>query len=200
MQMDEPRPDSLRQSFKLMNKTLMVPMWRTGLGPLINCWPDGFGRIMVLQHTGRRSGNTYLTPLNYAEVDGDVYCLAGFGQQADWYLNVMASPDVEIWLPDSWWCAHAEDASDDPRLLELYREVLIASGFAAPLLESIHPRTMSDGELADLVADYCLVRIRRTDPQTGPGGPGEYSWVWHITTLVLAGMLLLRPRRRPRRG
>lgn len=196
---DEPRSESLRQTFKLMNQSLMVPMWRSGLGPLFNIWPEVGGRIMVLQHTGRRSGKTYLTPLNYDVVDGDVYCLAGFGERADWYRNVMATPEVEVWLPDGWWCGLAEDASDAPNRLELYRKVLIASGFAAGLFEGIHPREMSEDDLAAMVDGYRLVRIHRTTPRTGPGGPGEFAWVWHLTTVALAGMLLLRPRRRPRR-
>ena len=64
---------------------------------------DLSGQIMVLTHTGRKSGLRRRTPVNYALVDGEVYCTAGFGQISDWYRNILANPQVEVWLPDGWW-------------------------------------------------------------------------------------------------
>jgi deazaflavin-dependent oxidoreductase (nitroreductase family) len=194
--MEEEYQELISRGFKAMNRYFMVPSFKLGLGKLINVWPDGVGRIMVLEHTGRKSGKTYHTPLNYEIVGQDVYCLAGFGKTADWYQNVMATPQVEIWLPDGWWCGIAEDATDDPNALAIYRKVLIASGFAAPAFEGVYPRQMSDEALADLVADYRLVRIRRVEARTGPGGPGEFAWVWPLAAMGLGAMLLLRPKRR----
>lgn len=194
--MEEEYWELLRRGFKLMNRTFMVPSFKLGLGKLINVWPDGVGRIMVLEHTGRKSGNTYHTPLNYDIIGQDVYCLTGFGETADWYRNIMATPAVEVWLPDGWWCGVAEDVTDDPNAMAIYRKILIASGFATPAFEGIYPRQMSDEALADLVADYRLVRIRRVEARTGPGGPGEFAWVWPLLTMVLAAALLTRPKRR----
>lgn len=68
----------LRQGFKWLNR-YMVLHWRLGLGPIANC-ADLSGCIMVLVHTGRKSGLTRRTPVNYVLVEGDVYCAAGFGQ------------------------------------------------------------------------------------------------------------------------
>ncbi|MGZ9165297.1 MAG: hypothetical protein ACXW4U_08985 [Anaerolineales bacterium] len=63
--------DSLRKVFRVMNR-VMVFKWKIGLGRMINMWPAGFGRIMVIKHRGRKSGKEYLTPVKYASVDGEI--------------------------------------------------------------------------------------------------------------------------------
>ena len=92
----------------------MVAMWRLGLGRWMNVWPAGSGRIFVLGHTGRRTGSRRWTPLNYAIVDGELYCTAGFGTGSDWYRNVKAEPRVEVWTPGERWVGIVEDVSDHP--------------------------------------------------------------------------------------
>lgn len=157
----------------------MLLAWRLGLGPVLNVWPSVGGRIMVLGHKGRRSGLTHRTPLNYALIDGDVLCTAGFGSGTDWYRNLMADPVVEVWLPGARWSGVAEDVTDRAESLGWMRQVLIGSGFAA-WLAGIHPRSDSDVKLAGLTAGYRLIRIRRVADLTGPGGPGDLPWVWAV--------------------
>jgi len=48
------------------------------------------GYIMVLKTTGRKTGRQRFTPVNYAILDGKVFCLAGFGKLAHWYRNLPA--------------------------------------------------------------------------------------------------------------
>ena len=92
----------MRQVFKYLNR-FMVFMFRLGLGRWLQFWPRVTGQILVLTHTGRKTGLTRRTPLNFAFVDGDLYVLAGFGSVSDWYRNVKARPQVEVWLPGGWW-------------------------------------------------------------------------------------------------
>ena len=73
------------------------------------------------------------------------------------------------------------------------RRVLIDSGFATPLFGGFDPRSVSDDELAQATADYLLIRIHCATPRTGPGGPGEYAWVWPLVALWL---LIFRPRKK----
>jgi len=164
-----PRPlltasERWRQTFKRFNRFMLL-MWRLGLGRWINAWPAVGGRIMVLGHTGRRSGLRRQTPVNYAQVNGDVYCTAGFGPRCDWYRNLLANPEVEVWLPGGRRTGRAEDVSGCEQHLHLLRQVLIASGFAARLA-GINPRSISDQELQRLAVDYRLVRIRLAEPLT----------------------------------
>ncbi len=180
----------LRQVFKRFN-VFMLLLWRLGLGSFVNVWPEVGGRVMVLTHTGRKSGLARRTPVNYALVDGTIYCVAGFGSVADWYRNILVHPVVEVWLPDSWWSGTARDVSGHPNRTALMREVLIASGFAARLF-GLNPHTLSDSELAQATANYCLVEITRTEPRTGPGGPGDLQWIWPLATMILLPLVLSR--------
>jgi deazaflavin-dependent oxidoreductase (nitroreductase family) len=169
----------------------MLMLWRLGLGPWVNAWPEVGGRILVLTHYGRKTGLLRRTPVNYAVVDGEVYCLAGFGSISDWYRNVLAQPRLEVWMPDGWWSGMAEAVTDTDRRLPLLRQVLIGSGFAARLV-GINPHTMSDEELQAVTAGYELVRIRRTEARTGPDGPGDLAWVWPLATMILLPLALRR--------
>lgn len=150
--------DKFRPFFKVMNKGMLL-MWRLGLGPWVNFWPDVVGRIMVITHTGRKSGLKRQTPANYALIDGDVYCITM--SITDWYRNMKANPNVEVWLPDGRWSAMAEEIPNDETNLPILRQVLVASGFAASAFGGINPRKMSDAEMADQCGDYHIFRFRR---------------------------------------
>jgi len=196
MTMLDPRvEESLRQGFKKYLNPFMRTMWRLGLGQWFNVWPDVSGRVMVITHVGRKSGAARRTPVNYAIVDGDIYCVAAFGSISDWYRNIRVDPNVEVWLPDGWWAGTAEDVSDDPRRLFLMRQVMIGSGFAARVA-GINPYAIGDAELDATTAKYRLVRIRRGEARTGPGGPGDLAWVWPLATLILLPLVIFRRRRR----
>ena len=53
----------------------------------------GFG---IVVHRGRRSGETYRTPLNVFETDdGYVFALT-YGREADWVKNVLAAGRCEL--------------------------------------------------------------------------------------------------------
>ncbi|HEX7568203.1 MAG TPA: nitroreductase family deazaflavin-dependent oxidoreductase [Anaerolineaceae bacterium] len=184
--------EKLRAGFKQFNK-FMLFLWRLGLGPWVNMWPNVGGRIMVLVHTGRKSGQRRLTPVNYAIIDGDIYCAAGFGSVADWYRNIEADSKVEVMLPDGWWEGKAEEIVDVSGNLPVLRQVLVASGIVAPMM-GVRPKKMVDAELEKISTGYKVVRIRRTAARTGPGGPCDLAWFWPAATFVLAGMLWLKKK------
>lgn len=183
----------LQTGFKYFNK-LMIFMWRLGLGPWINAWPKVGGQILVITHTGRKSALKRRTPANFAVIDGEIYCTAGFGSGCDWYRNILVHPEVEIWLPDSWWAGVAKDVSDSPDRLKIMRAVLIGSGFAS-FAAGINPYRISDEDLAAVTTEYKLIHIRRDSPRTGKGGPGDLWWVWPTAVLFL---LLTKPKGRRR--
>jgi len=148
---------TLRKIFRTMNP-FMVFMWKIGMGRMINIWPAVIGRIMVIKHRGRKSGREYLTPVNYALVDGEIYCTAGFGSVSDWYRNMLANPNIELWLPEGKRKACAEDISDSPNRLFLLRQVIIASGFAGPMF-GINPGKLNEEQLDAVSKEYRLVHF-----------------------------------------
>jgi deazaflavin-dependent oxidoreductase (nitroreductase family) len=186
--------ERLRQSFKQFNRFMLL-MWRLGLGRWVNAWPEVGGRTMVITHTGRKSGIWRRTPVNYTVADGEIYCTAAFGSTSDWYRNISANPEVEVWLPDGWWSGVAEEVTDTQIRAPILRQILIDSGFAARAA-GIDPVGTTNAELDAATTDYRLIRIRRTEAHTGPGGPGDLAWVWLLATMVLLPLALSRRRRR----
>jgi deazaflavin-dependent oxidoreductase (nitroreductase family) len=148
---------TLRRVFHAMNY-FMVFMWKIGLGRLLNGWPAVTGRIMVILHNGRTSGKPYLTPVNYALVDNEIYCAAGFGPKTDWYRNILASPQVQLWLPKGRRRARATDVSSSPQRVPLLRQIMIASGFAARLF-GVDQRRLNDEQMVRIAKDYRLVHF-----------------------------------------
>ena len=186
--------ETLRQSFKRFNP-IMLLLWRLGLGQWINLWPSVGGRIMVLTHTGRKSGLRRHTPVNYAIVGGEIYCTAGFGQISDWYRNIRSNPQVEVWLPDGWWAGTVEEVDDPAQRILLLRQVIIASGFAGRLA-GLDPVKMSDTEFDASTKSYRLIRIRRTAERTGHSGPGDLAWIWPLATFILLPLVIFGRKRK----
>ncbi|MEZ4640279.1 MAG: nitroreductase family deazaflavin-dependent oxidoreductase [Caldilineaceae bacterium] len=172
---------SLRTVFKYFNKFMLL-MWRLGLGSWVNGWPSVGGRIMVIVHTGRKSGLRRRTPVNYAIVDGELYCTAGFGSVSDWYRNLRANPNVEVWLPEGWWQGVAEEIEDGeqrlPAATGAYRFWFRGPG------PGRRPQNLNDVDLDAATREYKLIHIRRGAACTGPGGPGELSWIWPLATFI----------------
>ncbi len=185
---------TLRTLFKTVNKLVLL-QWRLGLGWAMNLWPQGLGAYLVIVHTGRKTGLRRRTPVNYAQVDGEIYCTAGFGRESHWYRNITANPTVEIWLPDGRWQARAEDITGSGQVA-LLRQVLINSGFVAPLM-GIYPHTMNDDDLLRVTADYRLIHLKRLSPADGANGPGDLKWLW-LPLLLVGRMLLNRKRANPK--
>lgn len=187
-----PQDEKLRQGFRWLNPFMLL-LWRSGLGPMLNWFPTLLGRYMVITHTGRKTGKRHQTPVNYTIYNGEVYCVAGFGPKADWYRNLKANPQVEIWLPDGWWGGLAEEVFEQADRLKIMRQVLIHSGFAGRMA-GFTPE-MPEEALLELTRDYCLLHIRRVVARTGPGGPGELSWIWPLATFILLPMALRKRKR-----
>lgn len=68
-------------------------LYRVGLGGLLG------QRFLLLNHIGRKSGKprqSVLEVVNYNKTT-DTYTIAsGFGKKSDWYLNILAHPQVDI--------------------------------------------------------------------------------------------------------
>ncbi|NNC92162.1 MAG: nitroreductase family deazaflavin-dependent oxidoreductase [Acidimicrobiia bacterium] len=189
MELTESQEARLRRAFRILNRHMLL-MWRLGLGWQMANPLSGY--IMVLATTGRKSGERRLVPLNFAEGTDAVYCLAGFGRTTHWLLNLQADPQCEIWLPDRRRLrGRAELVTTESRRISLVREILVRSGFAAKVAEpSLDLATAPNEAIAELGPGpgrrYEVVEINLGDAITGPGGPGDLTWVW--PTAVVSGL------------
>jgi len=83
--------------------------------------------VLILHHTGAKTGQERLNPLVYA-TDGDSYLVAGSkgGAPSDphWLLNVRANPDVTVEVGVEEFPATATIIDDGPRREELYAKLV----------------------------------------------------------------------------
>jgi deazaflavin-dependent oxidoreductase (nitroreductase family) len=179
----------MRRAFWVLNKFFMVPMIRLGLLPFMGTPVTGW--VMMLTTTGHKTGKRRFTPVNYALINGDVYCLAGFGHRAHWYRNIQADAHVEAWLPSRPVAGRAEEVADPDERLGAIRQVLKNSGFATFLFGGINPFRIPDDRLREKVEDYCVIRIRPSGVGSGVGDPGGLLWVWWVATIVAAVVALM---------
>ena len=82
----------------------------------------GFGprrMVLLLTTIGRKSGQPRVTPLQFEEVGGDFYIASARGQQADWFKNIQANPQVHVQISDREFDATAEPVTDPARIADL---------------------------------------------------------------------------------
>lgn len=111
-----------------------IGLYRIGLGFV-------FGkRFVMLEHTGRKSGETRRTVLEVVVNDPDaIYVAAGWGSQAQWLKNVKANPRVTVHLGSRKFSCVAE-------LISKETANAVMSRYAAD-----HPKTLD--ELAAFMLD-----------------------------------------------
>ncbi|GEN81176.1 nitroreductase/quinone reductase family protein [Actinotalea fermentans] len=154
--------DQLQRTFKRLNPQVLR-LWRWHLGWTMSVVPPLTGKTMVLGNVGRKSGQRRHTPLNYAVLEGDVWCTTH--ERAQWLRNIAADPDVTVWLPlRRPRRGRAEILPADEAHVDRLRAVLLASGFAAGRFAGLHPRRDSDADLLAQCRGYRLVRIVRAGP------------------------------------
>ena len=88
------------------------------------------GNIMVLGIRGRKTGKIRYAPVSFAWQDEKVYCYQGKETRGQWYLNILAHPDVEVLLPQGRFSGRAEELLDGPERLKALRMLLQGSGLS----------------------------------------------------------------------
>lgn len=77
-----------------------------------------FGTHCLIRYKGRKSGKTYITPLCYGDVGGEVAIIGSKGgadHHPNWYLNLVAAPRVDFQIASQAYRATWREASGAER-------------------------------------------------------------------------------------
>ena len=179
---------TLRFIFRLLNKGFMVPMFRMRLGRFVGNPITGY--IMVLKTIGHKSGLVRYAPVNYAILDGNIYCLSGLGKIAHWYKNLTANPNIELILPAATISGKATTLVDSDETLSIMRQILKNSGFAS-FMAGINAFAISDEDLREKGSEMIIIRITPNGIFSGAADPGGRLWFWLTIVTIIAIALLL---------
>jgi deazaflavin-dependent oxidoreductase (nitroreductase family) len=104
-------PDSFWQRMKTV-QTIHKRLYDSGKGWIVGKF------ILLLTHTGRKSGNRYNTPLQYEKIGGAYWVGAGRGPRADWFCNLLANPHVHVRVDRVEFDCIAEPVTDPDRVAD----------------------------------------------------------------------------------
>jgi deazaflavin-dependent oxidoreductase (nitroreductase family) len=178
--------------FRLLFKAPLI-FWRLGLGPIL-------GKFMVVMTTtGRKSGLPRHTMVEYRKFNGQKYVVCAFGEQSDWYKNILAQPNITIQTSDGIESVQAVRTMEDHELLAAYDAFRRGS---QPLmdwyLESLGIPPTIDGLLANKEKLHIL-RFDPVDVKTPPALVVDLAWLWPLALILLLPLKLNHRRRLDRK-
>jgi deazaflavin-dependent oxidoreductase (nitroreductase family) len=138
-------------------------MYALGLGPI-------FGNIvLLLTTTGRKSGLKRVTPLQYEQINGEIYIGSARGTKADWFRNIQADPQVEVRVKSLRLNGIAEPITDPERIadfleIRLERHPRMLGGMLRA--EGLAPNP-SHAQLAAHAEKLAMVKITPVEAQSG---------------------------------
>jgi deazaflavin-dependent oxidoreductase (nitroreductase family) len=162
-----------------------VHLWRLGMAPLI-------GHNMVLiTHTGRKSGLPRRTMTELHVVNGRKYAPCAFGPRAQWFRNIQANPRVTIQTADGAESARAMRVTSD-------EEILALMDYTHPINRIMILRYMEALDIEPTPEDILAkkdriywIRFDPTDEPTPPPLAADLVWVWPAALVILAVAWLL---------
>jgi deazaflavin-dependent oxidoreductase (nitroreductase family) len=156
-------PDAFWQRIKKV-QGIHRRLYESGRG-----WVVGW-MILLLEHTGRRSGKRYATPVQYERIDGAYYIGAARGAKADWFRNVQADPRVHVRVGRREFDCRAEPIIDPERVTG-YLEFRLKKHpiMVGLMMKCAHglPLRPAHQQLVDLAKDLAVVRL--TPPEVPYG-------------------------------
>lgn len=166
-----------------------VNLWRLGLAPIIG------HHMILISHTGRKTGQVRRTMTEYYRLDGRKYAPCAFGEQAQWYRNIVADPLVTIQTAAGAESVIAHRVSDDWELLALIDAVRRRSRLILDLyLESLDIQNDNEDILAKKELIY-WIRFDETEQETPPPMEADLVWLWPIMVFGIGVLAYFKARR-----
>lgn len=186
-QMQDIYPDS-----KIKKFLFSLPQWgwRLGLGPIVGRY------IMIITHTGRKSGSPHQTAVEYHTINGMKYVPCAFGIKSDWYRNILANPRVTIQTSGGTEQMVAKRVTEDNELVTVIETVLSRNPTLMNwYLESLGI-TPSRGDILAHKENIIFLRFDPSSETTPRGLEVDLAWIW---PMILLWLWLTRPFRRKSR-
>jgi deazaflavin-dependent oxidoreductase (nitroreductase family) len=145
-------PDEFWQRIKKV-QGIHRRLYASGMG-----WVVGW-LILLLRHTGRKTGKIYATPLQYEKI-GETYCIgAARGSRSDWFRNLQASPLVNVSVGKKQFMARAEAVTDPQRVADFLQQRLQRHPLMVGMMMKLHhlPMRPSRDQLLELSKMTALV-------------------------------------------
>ncbi len=140
----------------------MAKNYQRGIGPT--------RLLLLLTTTGRKTGQPGITPLQDEEYDGVLYVGSARGQDADWFRNILANPNVHVQVEGWTFDATAEPIVNPKRIadfLELrLRQHPIMIRLIMCLFEGL-PWRFTRADLEEFATQKAIVALRHRLPNQG---------------------------------
>jgi hypothetical protein len=154
--------------FEKICKKAQLWMWKSGLGKIINGLPGIFGSHLVIE----LSGNNQMLPLHYIENANEVFAIVDFEDDKKHSQILLANSAIQVWMKSGWFSGSAQILQGKER--ELLQQSLSLENVYGKLGCRLWCRDPNSWQ---------IISIHRNAACTGEKGPGQYSWVWALTTL-----------------
>lgn len=151
-----------------MSKRKRFPIWKIlkwppqilyaiGAGPI-------YGRlVLLLTTTGRKSGKPRVTPLQYEEIDGEIYIASARGTNADWFRNITSNLKVGIRVKSRQFEGLAEPITDKSRIAD-FLEIRLQRHpkmIGAIMRQEGLPKNPNREDMENYAANRAIVIIRQ---------------------------------------
>jgi deazaflavin-dependent oxidoreductase (nitroreductase family) len=110
----------------------LIELFRSNDGNVETMFPDA-PPLLLLHHTGAKTGTQRIAPLAFQELDGSWAIFASKGgapDNPDWYHNLLAHPQVEVEFATQTLPVTARVAADEERTPIWTKQKIDRPGFA----------------------------------------------------------------------
>jgi deazaflavin-dependent oxidoreductase (nitroreductase family) len=147
--------------------------------------------MVLISHTGRKTGLTRRTMTELHVVNGRKYAPSGFGRRAQWYRNIEADPRVTIQTAAGAESAIARRVTDGEELLSLMD---LEDPMNRVMLKSFLATLEIEPTAEDILAKKDRIYYLRFDPSDEPTPPPlqvDLVWLWPAALFALFTAWLL---------
>jgi deazaflavin-dependent oxidoreductase (nitroreductase family) len=139
---------------------------------------------MVMTTTGRKSGSPRHTAIEFHQHKGRKYVFSAWGNEADWYKNILADPSVTIQTTEGTEHVVARRVTRDDELTEAF-ELVERNPTMRRWVRLLGVQLTED----DFIAHKDSYHLLTFDPANEPTPPPLRVDLWWVWLLVLAALL-----------